>query len=434
MDIKNIFLKNNINKNITVKGWIKNFRNNKFIIINDGTYYKNIQIVFNKNKYNKLILKYLTIGTSLKVKGVLLYRYNILEIKLKNILIYHNNLKKNIQKSLLQKKNHSITFIRKQRFLRFQTNIYTNILRIKNYVKYIIYKYLYKKNFIYIQTPIITNINPESILEVFILKNNFFKNEKYLTVSGQLENEISINGIKKVFSFGPVFRAEKSITNKHLAEFWMLEIEIAFCNLKKLIIFIKKFLKYLITKIILKCKNDLSVIDKFNKKDKNYSFNKILNILNNIKIITYKKIIKILKKKYNTINYGINITNKYEKYLSEYFNNNTILIIKNYPKNIKAFYMKLNENNKTVKSIDILFPYIGEIIGGSERENNFDILLKNIKKHRISKKLMSNYLKTRIYGNTPHSGFGFGFDRFIQFITNINNIKDIVDFPIYYKK
>lgn len=213
----------------------------------------------------------------------------------------------------------------------------------------------------------------------------------------------------------------------------MLEIEIAFCNLKKIIFFIKKFIKYLFKKIIFFCKNDLSVIDKYNNKNKNYSINKILNLINNIKILDYKNIIKILKKKFPNINNKINITNKYEKYLNNYFNNNKILIIKNYPKEIKSFYMKLNNNNKTVKSVDVLFPYIGEIIGGSQREENLFQLLLNIKKFNIKKKNIKNYLKTRIYGNTPHSGFGFGFDRFIQFITNISNIKEVVDFPIYYK-
>ncbi|XBT18211.1 MAG: asparagine--tRNA ligase [Candidatus Shikimatogenerans sp. Tser] len=430
MDIKTLYLKNNINTIVTIKGWVKNFRNNKFIIINDGTFYKNIQVVINKNKYNKLLLKYITIGSSLKVKGKIILMNNNLEIKLKKIIIYHSNLKKNIQKSLLQKKKHNISFIRKQNFLRFQTNIFSNILRIKNYIKYIIYKYLYKKNFIYIHTPIITNINPESILDIFKLKSNFFKDNKYLTVSGQLENEISLNGIKKVFSFGPVFRAEKSNTNKHLAEFWMLEIEIAFLNLKKLIIFIKNFLKYLLKKIILNCKNELLIIDKFNNKKDNYSINKLSIIYNNIKVISYKKAIKILKNKFN-INYGIDINNKYEKYLYKYYKN-TILIVKNFPKKNKSFYMKI-KNNKTVKSVDVLFPNIGEIIGGSERENNYNILLNNIKEQNINILKIKNYLKTRIYGNVPHSGFGLGFDRFIQFITNIKNIKDVVEFPIYYK-
>lgn len=285
----------------------------------------------------------------------------------------------------------------------------------------------------YIHTPIITNFNTENILNIFSLKNNFFNEKVYLTVSGQLENEIAINGFKKVYSFGPVFRAEKSNTNKHLAEFWMLEIEIAFCNFKKIIFFIKKFIKYILKNVIYFCKYELSIIDKFNNKKKNYSIIKLSKLKNNIKIITYNNIIKILKKKYKNIKYGVDINSNFEKYLFNYFNN-IILIIINHPIKSKVFYMKKNKDNKTVKSVDVLFPKIGEIIGGSQREENLLFLKKNLKFFNIKKNKIDFYLKTRLLGNTIHSGFGLGFDRLIQFITNVNNIKDIVEFPRYYKK
>ncbi|XBT18871.1 MAG: asparagine--tRNA ligase [Candidatus Shikimatogenerans sp. AspAUS03] len=432
MDIKTLYLKKKIyiNKYIQIIGWIKHFRNNKFLEINDGTYNKNIQILINF-KYSKIFLSKLTIGSSLKVKGFVKLFKNNIEILSNYILIYHSNKIINVERSILQKKKHSLSIIRKQNFLRFQTNLFFNILLIKNFLLNKINNFLYKNNFIYIHTPIITNVNPENILKVFKIKNNFFKKNLYLTVSGQFENELSLNGLKKVYTFGPVFRAEKSSTKKHLAEFWMLEIEIAFSSFKKIILFIKKFINYLFKKVISSCRNELFIIDKFNKKKKNYSINNLLNLYNKYKIVSYVKIIKIINNKFKKNYYGKDLNIKMENYILNYYLNK-ILIIINYPKNIKPFYMKLNFNNKTVKSFDILFPKIGEIIGGSQREDNIYLLNKKIKDNKLTKNIKTIYSKIINYNNIPHSGFGLGFDRLIQFITNVNNIKDVVEYPIFY--
>ncbi|MDH3004276.1 MAG: asparagine--tRNA ligase [Candidatus Shikimatogenerans sp. JK-2022] len=430
-----------INKLIIIKGWVKFFRNNLFLEVNDGSTIKNIQIVIKDKKFNK-IKKQISIGIPLKILGKLIiqnqYKKNI-ELVPHKIKLYGELDNNFFNNSILQNKYHSLSKLRKQKYLRFRTKIFNIIIKIRHNLFFIIHNYLIKNKFVYIHTPIINKNDAEGAGEVFKIiplnRNKNLINNTFLTVSGQLEIESAMYGLGKVYTFGPVFRAENSNTNKHLSEFWMLEIEIIFFKLKDLIKFIIKFIKNLFKKILKKSKKDLIFLDKYHSK---YNVEKkIINQLKNIIkkkiiIISYSKIIKLLNNYYNNIiKWGDDIGAIHEKILfNKIFINNLPIIIYNFPKKIKPFYMKLNKNKKTTKSIDVLFPNIGEVIGGSERETNYKKLFNRVKKEKINIKNISWYLNLRKLGKIYHSGFGLGFDRLIQFITGMKNIRDIIPFPI----
>ncbi|MDH3004461.1 MAG: asparagine--tRNA ligase [Candidatus Shikimatogenerans sp. JK-2022] len=454
--INKIYKKKNkfINKNIIIKGWVKYFRNNLFLDINDGTTVKNIQIVIKKKKFIK-IKKKICIGYPLKILGKLIKNKNnknLFEVIPKNIKLYGKIDKFFINNSILQNKFHNLSKLREneQIYLRFRTNIFNLIMKIRHNLFFIIHKYFNKKNFIYINTPIINKNNVEGSCEVFKIttldlfkkqldcNNDLFKCKANLTVSGQLEIESAMYGLGNVYTFGPVFRAENSNTNKHLSEFWMLEPEIIFFKLKNIIKFVIKFIKYIFKKILKKSKNELLLLENYHKKNnkKKNIINRIKNIINKkFYIISYNKIIKLLNKyKKNIINWGDEIKSIHENILfNKIIKNNIPIIIYNFPIKIKPFYMKLNKNIKTTKSFDIIFPFIGEIIGGSERETNYKKLLKIIKKKKMNIKDIIWYLNLRKLGKIYHSGFGLGFDRLIQYITGMNNIRDVIPFPIYPK-
>ncbi|WGH24925.1 MAG: asparagine--tRNA ligase [Candidatus Shikimatogenerans bostrichidophilus] len=445
--IKDLLKKNDIinfiNKIVGVKGWILFFRNNLFLEINDGTTIDNLQIIVNQ-KFNDLKKKFFP-NLCLKIIGKVKYQKknkNNIEIKAKFIKIYNGYNKKFIIKSILQNKYHRLSKIREQSYLRFRKKIFLTIFRIRHYLFLEIHNYLKKKDIIYISTPLINNNNAEGAGETFQLKSNeqgkdIFNNKAYLTVSGQLELESAMYGLSNVYSFGPVFRADNSNTDKHLCEFWMLEIEILFCKLKNIIKLSIKFIKYLLKKVLINCKKELNNLMIYYNKYRNKNINLLdrltVIIKNKFIIKTYNQIIILLKKyKNNIINWGDDIGSIHEKILfNNIFKKQIPIIIYNYPKKIKPFYMKENKDKITTKSFDILFPFIGEIIGGSEREDNYQKLYNNIKEKKINLKNIKWYINLRKLGKLYHSGFGLGFERLIQYITGIKNIRDVIPFPIY---
>ncbi len=441
--IKKIYkTKNNIkiNNNIKIYGWVKNKRYSKlgiyFIDIKDGTSIKPIQVIIKKKyiKNNKKI-KNINTGWTIIIKGKIKVnkKNKKKEIYAKKINILGKINKQN--KYPISSKYHSLEYLRKFSHLRPRTYLIESISKIRNTLIYSLHNYLQKKNFYLISTPIITSLDTEGHSKMFKIKNKkFFNKNTYLTVSGQLNLETYVCSLFKVYNLGPIFRAENSNTNKHLAEFWMLEIEIALANLNKIINISKNILSYCSKKIIKNNYEEIEFLLKYNKK-KNIDY--ILNLINKKFIkIKYKDIFKIIKKKENIfkkkIYWGMDINNEIEKYLTtKYFK--LPIIITNYPIETKPFYMKKNKNNKTALCMDIILPNVGEIIGGSEREENIKILDKNIKQKKLKIKKYWWYRDLRKYGTIPHSGLGLGIERLLMYITNMNNIRDIIPFPRYPK-
>ncbi len=440
ISINKIHKKKKIKKNKIIKiyGWVKTIRYSKinifFIDIKDGSCINPIQIIIKKKyiKNYKNIFKINT-GWTLKINGKIK-----INKKNKKKEIYATKIKilgkiSNQKKYPISAKYHSLEYLRKNSHLRSRTSLIESIIRIRNTLIYNIHKYLQKKKFYLITTPIITSLDTEGNSKMFEIKNkNFFNKKTYLTVSGQLNLETYACSLSKVYNIGPIFRAENSNTNKHLAEFLMLEIEIVLAKINKIIKISKNILSYCVKKITKKNYNDLEFIFKYIKNKKNKY---LLNIIDkNFIQIKYKEIFKIIKKKEKifkeNIIWGMDFSSEIEKYLTKkYFK--LPIIITNYPKNIKPFYMKLNKNNKTVSCMDIILPNVGEIIGGSEREENIKLLDINIKKKKLNKKKYWWYRDLRKYGTIPHSGFGLGIERLLMYITKMKNIKDVIPFPRY---
>ncbi|QTJ62782.1 asparagine--tRNA ligase [Candidatus Nardonella dryophthoridicola] len=442
--IINLFKKYNlfINKKIYIFGWIKNIRYSKnyiFIEINDGSCIKNIQILYLKNK-NINYIKNINIGYSVFIFGKVIISKNINKQKIEILLINFKiigNIENQKKYPISSSKYNKIEFIRKFFHLRPRSKFFGVISRIRNFIYIEINNFLNKNNFIWVQTPIITSVDTENsgnsfkVSSLDIYNNNnkkeldFFKKESFLTVSGQLNLESYALSMSKVYSFGPVFRADNSNTKKHLSEFWMLELEVAFRNIKYIIKFTIYLIKKIFHKLLNKLYDDVYYISKYN----NYDINKVYNDLNKEFItLEYYEVVNILKKKFN-IKCENDITTKYENILLKYFN--CPIIIKNFPKSIKPFYMKLNKNNLTVSSFDIIFPNVGEIVGGSEREYRKNLIIDSIKNNNMNINLYKWYIDLRKYGTVAHSGMGIGFERLLMYFTGIKNIKDIIPFPRY---
>ncbi|WP_185851494.1 asparagine--tRNA ligase [Blattabacterium cuenoti] len=447
-----------LNKTVLVEGWIRSFRNSIFVSLNDGSTIQNLQIILSKN-LEKNFLKKITIGTSIQVIGIItesIGKKQSIELRSLKITIYGGVDPKNFQKSILQPKQHSLETLRKQAHLRFRTNLFSSIMRIRHHIAFFIHKYFHKNGFFYINTPIITTSNSEGSGEMFQVttidlknvpvkgkidyKKDFFKCQTYLSVSGQLEAETASLALGKVYTFGPVFRAENSNTSRHLSEFWMIEPEMAFYHLEENMNLAEDFLKSIIKSILDFCIEDLSFLNehikKWNSKKKEISLLEKLKFILKFPFqrISYTEAINILKKKEKNKNFvypviwGIDLQSEHEQYLvSEYFQSPVIVF--DYPSCIKAFYMRMNKDRKTVRAMDVLFPEIGEIIGGSQREERYDMLLNRIKDTKIDSRKLWWYLDTRRFGSVPHSGFGLGFDRLVQFITGMKNIRDVIPFP-----
>ena len=449
--IKKILSSPQIGSDVLVKGWVRTKRGNKniaFIALNDGSTINNIQIVAETASFDENLLKDVTTGASIGVTGKLIESQGQgqqVEIKAESIEIYG---KSNAETYPLQKKGHSMEFLRENAHLRFRTNTFGAIFRIRHSMAFAIHKYFNDKGFFYLHTPIITGSDAEGAGEMFHVttldlnnlprsenggidfQNDFFGKETNLTVSGQLEGELGALALGEIYTFGPTFRAENSNTPRHLAEFWMIEPEMAFYDIKDNMDLAEDFVKYLIKFALENCPEDLDFLNKMVDT----------NLLERLKFVTgqefartsYTEAVEILmaasRKWEFPVGWGRDLQAEHERYLVEEHFRRPV-IITGYPKEIKAFYMKQNDDGKTVKAMDVLFPGIGEIIGGSQREDDYDKLLARIREMKIVEKDLWWYLDTRRFGSAPHSGFGLGFERLILFITGMSNIRDVIPFP-----
>ena len=466
--VKNLLSGNNIGDNVTIHGWVRTFRNNQFIALNDGSTIKNIQVVIDFNNYDDDFLKRINPGTALTAEGTLvesLGKGQSVEIKADQITIHGDS---DPEKYPLQPKRHSLEFLREIAHLRFKTNTFSAVFRIRNSLSFAIHKYFNENGFIYMHTPIITGSDAEGAGEMFKVttlnlddvpknekgevdyKMDFFEKPTNLTVSGQLEAELGAMAFSKVYTFGPTFRAENSNTSRHLAEFWMIEPEIAFADINDDMDLAEGLLKYVIRYVLENNIEDLEflqqrLIQEEKQKPQNERsdmplIEKLKFILeNDFERLTYTQAIEILlrskpnkKKKFKYVidTWGADLQSEHERYLVEkHFKKPVILI--DYPKEIKAFYMRVNEDNKTVSAMDILFPGIGEIVGGSQREERYNVLVDRMQEMGVPVEEMEWYLDTRRFGTAKHAGFGLGFERLVQFVTGMSNIRDVIPFPRY---
>ena len=466
MTIKDITKSPLIPKKINVKGWVKTFRANRFISLNDGSTSKNIQCVVDFEETDSLLLSRINCGASLEIEGLLVKsqgKGQSVEIKVKNIKILGECDPNSYP---IQPKKHSLEFLRENAHLRIRTNTFSSIMRIRSSISFAIHKYFKEKGFFYVNTPIITGSDAEGAGEMFKvttldinqakLNNNnkidysedFFGKETNLTVSGQLEAESMAMGLGKVYTFGPTFRAENSNTSRHLAEFWMVEPEMAFCDINDNMELAEEFIKSVIKDVVNECKDDLDFLNQRlldEEKTKPMIERSELNLLdkldfvinNDFKKITYSEAFDILRNskpnkkkkfKFPIQEWGVDLQSEHERFLVEKHFKKPVIIY-DYPAKIKAFYMRMNEDGKTVKAMDILFPGIGEIVGGSQREERLDVLKARIKELNIDEKELWWYLDLRKYGTVKHSGFGLGLERLILFVTGMTNIRDVIPFP-----
>jgi len=447
---------------IEASGWIRSFRGNRFIALNDGSCMSSLQIVIDSNSFSKNIVDELNNGASINVKGALVDSLGSgqkVELQAEEIKILGISNPEDLQKTILQPKKHSLEKLREQGHLRMRTNLFGAVFRIRHHMAFAIHKYFNDKGYFYIHTPIITGTDAEGAGETFRvttlpigkesidLKKDFFGKPTHLTVSGQLEAELAALALGKVYTFGPTFRAENSNTTRHLAEFWMIEPETAFADINEDINLGEDFLKYLINYGLEHCHEDLQFLsDRGVKeesqlpKDKRNELSLMermqMVISNDFERITYSKAVEILlkskphkKKQFKyPIAWGVDLQSEHEKFLVEKHFKKPVVIV-DYPKEIKAFYMRENSDGKTVAAMDILFPGIGEIVGGSQREERYDVLEKKCEEFNIPKEAIWWYLETRKFGTVPHAGFGLGFERLMMFVTGMSNIRDVIPFP-----
>jgi asparaginyl-tRNA synthetase len=464
--IKNLLNSSKFKQVISVQGWVKTFRANRFIALNDGSSTNNLQCVLDFENVDENILKRITSGASLYLKGTLEESQGSgqrVELKIEKIQIYGDS---DPDKYPIQPKKHSLEFLREKAHLRIRTTTFAAIMRVRSALSFAVHKFFQERGFFYINTPIITGNDAEGAGEMFRVttldlkappindkgfinyKNDFFGKETNLTVSGQLEAESYALGLGEVYTFGPTFRAENSNTTRHLAEFWMIEPEMAFYDLIDNMNLAEKFITRVLKDIMKNCFEDLKYLDerlaKEDEKKPKIERNTIglierINFVinNDFKRISYTEAYEILRNskpnkkkkfKYPINNWGVDLQSEHERYLVEkHFNCPVILF--DYPSNIKAFYMRRNDDGKTVRAMDILFPGIGEIVGGSQREERLEVLEKCIDDLKIDRKELWWYLDLRRFGSVPHSGFGLGFERLVQFTTGMNNIRDVIPFP-----
>ncbi|MCD7962855.1 MAG: asparagine--tRNA ligase [Rikenellaceae bacterium] len=438
-------------KKIVVKGWVRTKRGNKniqFIALNDGSTIHNIQLVVDVPNFDESTLKLITTGACLKAEGTLVESAGSgqpVEVLVDNITIYGTA---DPEKCPLQKKGHSLEFLREIAHLRPRTNTFGSVLRIRHAMAFAIHNYFNDNGFKYLHTPIVTGSDCEGAGEMFVVttldmnnpprkedgtidySEDFFGKQCNLTVSGQLEGELCAMALSEIYTFGPTFRAENSNTPRHLAEFWMIEPEMAFYEIEDNMDLAEDFIKYLVKYALDNCIDDLEFLQKM------YDETLIERLKSVIECdfirLEYTEGIEILKNsgvKFEfPVSWGLDLQSEHERYLVEkHFKKPVILT--NYPKEIKAFYMKQNDDGKTVRAMDVLFPKIGEIIGGSQREESYDKLISRIEEMGIPEKDVWWYLDTRRFGTAPHSGFGLGFERLLLFVTGMANIRDVIPFP-----
>ncbi|MFA7688274.1 MAG: asparagine--tRNA ligase [Moheibacter sp.] len=461
--------KNAISEELTIQGWVRSFRSNRFIALNDGSTIKNIQILIDFENLPADVLKKITTAASLKVTGQVVESQGAgqeIEIIAKEVIILGAANPDEVQETILQPKAHSLEKLREQAHLRFRTNTFASVMRVRNNLMFAVHKYFNENGFVYVNTPVITGSDAEGAGEMFTVTNfdlnhlpktedgkvdfeqDFFGKHTNLTVSGQLEGEVAAMGLGKIYTFGPTFRAENSNTTRHLAEFWMIEPEMAFYNLDMNMALAEDLLKYVIRYALENSKDDLAFLaERFDKEQSQKPQNerselslmeRLEYVLNNRFIrLTYTEAIDILKKSkhnqkgkftYPIEDWGADLQSEHERYLVEkHFK--TPVILFDYPAEIKAFYMRLNEDGKTVRAMDVLFPGIGEIVGGSQREERLEVLDQKIEQFGIDKEELWWYRDTRRFGTVPHSGFGLGLERLVLFVTGMGNIRDVIPFP-----
>lgn len=468
--IKEVLDSEILNQYITVMGWVRTFRNNQFIALNDGSTNANLQIVLTLGQFDDVLLKRITTGAALKISGDIvpsLGKGQKVELKADTLEVLGDS---DAEKFPLQPKKHSLEFLREIAHLRFRTNTFGSIFRIRHSLAFAIHKFFHDKGFVYLHSPIITASDAEGAGEMFHVtaldpenpaknedgtinyKEDFFGRPTNLTVSGQLEAELAALALGDVYTFGPTFRAENSNTARHLAEFWMIEPEMAFSDLEDDMNIAEEFIKYIIKYALDNNRDDLDFLaarlleEEKQKPQQERSemglIEKLEFVINNdFERLTYTEAIEILKdsapnkkKKFQFLidKWGVDLQSEHERYLVEkHFKKPVILI--NYPKEIKSFYMRQNDDGKTVAAMDILAPGIGEIVGGSQREERLDVLEKRMKEMNIPADELYWYLDTRKFGTVPHAGFGLGFERLILFVTGMTNIRDVIPFPRFPK-
>ncbi|MGA1824975.1 MAG: asparagine--tRNA ligase [bacterium] len=439
-----------LNRDITMCGWVRTRRDSKegfsFIEINDGSCLENMQVIADRNLSNyDSEIKKLTTGASIMVEGTLIEscgKGQAMEVKANNVLL----IGQVAEGYPLQKKRHSLEFLRTIAHLRPRTNLFGAITRIRNCLSMSIHNFFQSHDFVYLHSPIITCADCEGAGEMFKVStfdfknipqkegeidysDDFFGKAAYLTVSGQLEGEIYASALGKIYTFGPTFRADNSNTSRHLAEFWMVEPEMAFCDLEDNQRLAEEFLKALFDDVLVKCPQDINLINKFVDKTCIETLKSIID--SKFVILTYSEAIKYLEQSDKDFEFkvywGVDLQSEHERYLCEEKFKSPVILI-DYPKDIKAFYMRLNSDNKTVAAMDVLVPKIGEIIGGSQREERYDQLIKRLQEVNLKKEDYWWYCELRKYGSVPHAGFGLGFDRLVQFVTGMGNIRDVIPF------
>ena len=437
------------NKAVSLEGWVKTVRDSKtfgFIELNDGSSFKNVQIVFNDKLSNFSDILKLTISYEIKVKGTLVITENAkqpFEIQAETIEI--ENLCPTDYP--LQKKRHTFEYLRTIAHLRPRTNTFSAIFRIRSVAAFAIHEYFQNNGYIYLNSPIITCADCEGSAEMFKLttldldkplpqkdgatdfSQDLFGKKTFITGSGQLHGETFAQAFGKIYTFGPTLRSENSNTKTHANEFWMMEPEISFCDLDQLMDIEEDFLKYVVEKVLERCPDELAFCDKFIENGLIEKLHRVLN--SSFTRIDHKDVIDILKKadvewEFKP-DYGEDLAKEHEKYITEYFNGP--VFVKNWPKDIKSYYMKVNPDGKTVAAVDLEVPGAGEIMGGSQREENYDVLLNRMNEMGIDANQLYWYMDLRRYGSVVHSGFGLGFERLLMYITGMQNIRDVIPFP-----
>lgn len=464
--VKELLEKQPVGDSVEVNGWVKTFRSNRFIALNDGSTIHNLQCVVDFENFDEALLKQISTGAALKVSGTLeesLGRGQSVEIQATDIFVHGTA---DPESYPIQPKKHSLEFLREKAHLRVRTNTFSAVMRVRSKLSFAVHSYFQQNGFYYMHAPIITGSDAEGAGEMFRVSTldaqnpplndagevdytqDFFGKETNLTVSGQLEAETYAMGLGKVYTFGPTFRAENSNTSRHLAEFWMIEPEMAFYDLDANMDLAEDFIKYIIQYVLDHCMDDLAFLEKRlldeekgkpqHERSEMALIEKLKFVVeNNFKRVSYTEAIDILKnskpnkkKKFQFVidQWGADLQSEHERYLVEkHFKCPVILF--DYPADIKAFYMRLNEDGKTVRAMDVLFPGIGEIVGGSQREERLDVLQQKIKELGIDEKELWWYLDLRKFGTAVHSGFGLGFERMVQFTTGMGNIRDVIPYP-----
>ena len=463
--VKEILGSEKINVPVKVRGWVKTFRNDRFIALNDGSTLQHLQLVIDPEKYSEDFLKKISTGAAVEAEGELvesLGKGQKVEVQVEKLKILGEA---DPETYPVQPKKHTLEFLREIAHLRPRTNLFGAIMRVRSDLAFAIHKYFYQNDFFYIHTPIITAIDAEGAGQMFQVttldlkkpplteqgeidyKKDFFGRKANLTVSGQLEAETYAMALGKVYTFGPTFRAENSNTTRHLAEFWMVEPEVAFLDLDGNMDLAEDFVKYIIGYVMKSRPDELEFLEKrllqeekslpANKRSEMPLREKLRFVLKNQFVrISYTEAIEILKqskpykkKKFQfPVKWGVDLQSEHERYLVEKHFKSPVIIY-DYPADIKAFYMRLNPDAKTVRAMDVLFPGIGEIIGGSQREERLDVLLEKMRRMEIDEKELWWYVDLRKYGTAVHSGFGLGFERMVQFVTGMGNIRDVIPFP-----